>query len=583
MTAAYPDSGVLADSQPLAKRKVTSETLYERLFRNGVVAILAVVVLAPVLLIAYQSFLNAAFFYKDAHLSLAAYRFVLSDPDFFSAVRTTIVFTVGMVLIAVPLGSVLAFLITRSDVGFKGALEILILTPMFLSSLILAFGYVVTIGPQGFLTIAWRSVFGEEFWNIYSITGMTIVAGLSHVPHVYLYLAAAMRNLPSELEEAAQTCGAGPWRVALHVTFPLVAPAFVFAIVLNLLLGFEVFGIPLILGDSQGITVLTTYIYKLSTMMGTPSYEAMAVVGVCLLLMTLPMVWLQRRLLRRSQRFAVVGGKGARSSGLRLGTKGRLVATAVIIAWLLVSVILPVSGIVVRAFVSAWGAGTDLWQQVSLQSFREVFAMPALVRGIVNTLLLSVIGGAIAVAVYLMIGLASHRNRGRSAAVLDYLVLLPRALPGIIVGLAFLWVFLFVPFLAPIRGTLVSLLLAYIVVGLSYGLRIIQSTLLQIAPDLEEAARVAGATIGRAWKDILVPIIRPGLAGAFMLIVIVFIRENSTGLYLMGNGTEIVGPLIITLTQSGDLNPGAVLALLNIVMIIAALTLALRLGARIRD
>jgi len=583
VTAAYPDSNVLAGSPPLARRKLDSETLYEKLFRNGVVVILAVVVLAPVLLIAYQSVLDGPFFHKNAHLGFAAYRFVLSDPDFFAALRTTAVFSAGMVLIAVPLGAVLAFLMTRSDVGLKGALEILILTPMFLSSLILAFGYVVSIGPQGFLTIAWRSVFGEEFWNIYSLAGMTIVAGLSHVPHVYLYVAAAMRNLPWELEEAAQTCGAGPWRVALDVTLPLVAPAFVFAIVLNVLLGFEIFGIPLILGDSQGITVLTTYIYKLSTMMGTPSYEAMAVVASFLMVMTLPMVWLQRRLLRRSQRFVVVGGKGGRSGSLRLGTRGRLVATAIIVAWLLVSVILPVSGIVVRAFVSAWGAGTDLWQQVSLQSFRDVLAMPALVRGIVNTLLLSVIGGAIAVAAYLMIGLASHRHRGRSAAVLDYLVLLPRALPGIVVGLAFLWVFLFVPFLAPMRGTLLSLLLAYMVVGLSYGLRIIQSSLLQVSPDLEEAARVAGATVGRAWRDVLVPIIRPGLAGAFVLIMIVFIRENSTGLYLMGSGTEVVGTLIITLSQSGDLNPGAVLALLNIIMIVAALTLALRLGARIRD
>src|SRR5262249_49383609 len=154
----------------------------------------------------------------------------------------TAVLTAGMVMIAVPLGATLAFLITRSDVGFKRVLEILILVPMFLSSLILAFGYVVTIGPQGFLTIAWRSAFGAEPWNIYSLVGMTLVAGLSHVPHVYLYVSAAMRNLPAELEEAARTCGAGPWRIFVDVTLPLVAPALVFAVMLCVLLGFEVFG-----------------------------------------------------------------------------------------------------------------------------------------------------------------------------------------------------------------------------------------------------------------------------------------------------------------------------------------------------
>lgn len=583
MTAAYTNSSISSVVPRWGVRWRPSEGLYERLFRRGVTVVLAVVILAPVLLVVYQSLLEGAFFSKQAHFSLDAYRYVLSDPDFYSALKTTAIFTTGMVLISLPLGAVLAFLMTRFDMRFKAVLEILILMPMFLSSLILAFGYVVTIGPQGFLTIAWRAFFGSEIWNVYSLAGMTVVAGLSHVPHVYLYVSSAMRNLPTELEEAAQTCGSGPWRVLVGVTLPLVTPALVFATMLNVLLGVEVFGIPLILGESQGIAVLTTYIYKLSTMLGTPSYELMAVVAVCLLLMTLPMVWLQRLLLRRSQRFAVVGGKGARASSLSLGVRGQILAMSIICAWLLVSVVLPISGVVVRAFVTAWGAGTDLWQQVSLQSFRDVLGTPALLRSIGNTILLSVGGGGIAVAVYLLIALACHRNRGRSAVVLDYLVLLPRALPGIIVGLAFLWLFLFVPFLAPIRGTLLCILLAYMVVGLSYGLRIIQSTLLQVSPELEEAARVAGASIGRAWMDVVVPIIRPGLVGAFLLIMIVFIREYSTGLYLMGSGTEIVGPLIITLTQSGNLNPGAVLALLNILMIVAALALALRLGARIRD
>src|SRR5690606_28119514 len=130
-------------------------------------------------------------------------------------------------------------------------------------------------------------------WNIYSLPGMILIAGLSHVPHVYLYVSSAMRNLPSDLEEAARTAGASVWQVSRDVTLPMVLPALIFAAALNILLGFETFGIPLVLGDPNGVMVLTTYIYKLTTLFGTPTYQLMAVVAVVLILITLPLVWAQ--------------------------------------------------------------------------------------------------------------------------------------------------------------------------------------------------------------------------------------------------------------------------------------------------
>ena len=178
---------------------------------------------------------------------------------------------------------------------------------------------------------------------------------------------------------------------------------------------------------------------------------------------------------------------------------------------------------------------------------------------------------------------ATAADTGRSNVVLDYMVLLPRALPGIVIGLAFFWVFLFVPFLTPLRPTLASLLIAYIVVGLSYGLRIIQATLLQVSPELEESARATGASIGRTWMDVVIPIVRPGLVGAWALIMIVFIREYSTGVYLMGAGTEVIGTLMVSLLTSGAMDQIAVLAFISIIFTAAGMGLALRLGARIHD
>ncbi|MBP2236531.1 iron(III) transport system permease protein [Sinorhizobium kostiense] len=553
------------------------------LYRRIVIGLLAIAVLAPVCLIIYQSFLTAAFFSPRARFGLDAYRYVFFDKNFYKALGTTAIFSFGMVAIAVPLGGLLAFLITRTDIKAKRLLEILVLVPMFISSIVLAFGYTVSVGPTGFVSLFIRDIIGVVPWNIYSLPGMILIAGLSHVPHVYLYVSAAMRNLPSDLEEAARTTGASVWQVSRDVTLPMVLPALIFAAALNVLLGFETFGIPLVLGDPNGIMVLTTYIYKLTTLFGTPTYQLMAVVAVVLVLITLPLVWMQRKLLRNARKYAAMGGKGARVSTLKLGKSGQIIALSIIGLWLFVSVALPIGGITVRAFVDAWGEGVSLFDQLTLANFSRMLEVPSLYNGIVNTILLSVVGGAVAVAIYLAVGLAGHRNWGMSNTILDYIVLLPRALPGLVVGLAFFWVFLFVPFLTPLRPTLVSLFVAYLVVGLSYGLRLLQGTLIQVAPELEESARTTGATIGRTWKDVVIPIVRPGLAGAWALIMIIFLREYATGVYLMGAGTEVIGSLMVSLLQTGAMNTIAALALISIVLTGAGLALALRLGAKIHD
>ncbi|HEX5325531.1 MAG TPA: iron ABC transporter permease [Acetobacteraceae bacterium] len=555
-----------------------------RPFRGGVVVLLTIVVMLPVALIVYQSLLDQAFFDPAAQLGLGAFDFIFTDPGFWQALLTTIIFAIGLVGVATPLGAAIAFLFTRTDLMGRRWLEPLVLVPMFVSSVVLAFGYTVAVGPTGFVSLWVKGLIGVVPWNIYGLGGMVVIGGLSHVPYVYLYLSSAMRNLPSDLEEAARTAGAPVWRVAIDVTLPLVLPALVFSVALCALLSFESFGLPLVLGDPSGVEVLTTYIYKLTALLGTPSYQLMAAVCVVLLVITLPLVWVQRRLLARGRRFAALGGKGARAKPLPLGKAGQAVALIAVLLWLFVSVVLPVGGIALRAFVRNWGQGVNLIDQLTTTNFVHLVEVEALLRGIINTVLLGVVGGAIAVGVYLLIALAGHRWSSRSGArLLDYLVLLPRALPGLVVGLAFFWVFLFVPFLRPIRTTLLSMLIAYMVVGLSYGLRLIQAALLQVAPELEESARATGATIGQTWTGILVPIIRPGLVGAWVLIMIIFLREYSTGVYLMSAGTEVVGSLIVLLLASGEIDTIAALALISVVLTLGGLAVALRVGASVHD
>ncbi|HEX2386751.1 MAG TPA: iron ABC transporter permease, partial [Candidatus Binatia bacterium] len=420
-------------------------------------------VLSPLGLLLYQSFLSAPFFDPSKELGLEAYQYVFTSPDFQRAFLSSFMVSFGMTAIALPLGSLLGFLVARTDLPGKKWLEPWLLVPVFLSPVVVAFGYVVAVGPVGFFSLWAKSLVGTVPWNLYTLTGVIVIAGLTHVPHVFIYVSAALRGLDPAVEEAARVTGAGPWKIAFTVSLPLVRPAILFSGALVFLLGFELFGLPLVLGDPAGLLVLTTYLYKLTNLLGVPSYQLMAVVAISIVAVTFPLVYFQRRMIGATARYAVIGGKGRAFRPLPLGAL-RWPMLAIVVLWLLSVVVLPLAGIALRSLVRNWGEGVVLSESLTLDHFRALLQYPNLVRGILNTLWIGVIGGALAVAVYALIALSAHRVKGLWPAWLDYLALVPRALPGLVVGLAFFWLFLFVKPIAPLRTTLVSLWLAYSVV-----------------------------------------------------------------------------------------------------------------------
>jgi len=551
-----------------------------RTLRSFAVIGVALVVFGPLGLIIYQSFLGEAFFSPTASFSLGAYRYVLTDSGFHSAFGTSLLVSLGMTLISVPLGSLLAFLLVRTDLPGKKFLEPWLLVPIFLSPVVLAFGYVVAVGPVGFFSLWTKALIGRVPWNLYSLYGLIVIAGLTHVPHSFLYVSSALRSLDPSVEEAARVAGAGPWRIAATVSLPLVLPSILFSGALIFLLGFELFGLPLVLGDPAGLLVLTTYLYKLTNLLGVPSYHLMAVVALSIVALTFPLVYAQRRMLRTAGRFAVIGGKGQAFRPLPLGVL-RWPAVGIVLLWLTVTVLLPLVGVALRSVVSQWGEGIKLSEVLTVDHFRELQNHPNLIRGILNTLLLGGIGGALSVAFYAAVGLAAHRWQSRWVSFLDYLVMLPRALPGLIVGLAFLWVFLFFKPIAPLRTTLFSLWIAYTVVWLAYGLRLISASLLQVKPELEEAARVIGARPGKVYRDVTLPLIRFGLIGSWLLMFMMFVREYSTGVYLLGPGTEVIGSLIVSLWGTGALDLISALSVIEVAAVGLILFIALRLGVRL--
>ncbi|MCS0607230.1 iron ABC transporter permease [Massilia solisilvae] len=574
--------------------------------RGMVVALTCLAIFVPLFLIFYQSFLSAPFFMPDKELGLDAYRFIFDDPDFRVAFRNGMILAAGLAAIAVPLGGMLAFLMIRTDLPGRSWIAPLLLVPIFVSPMVMGFGYVVAMGPVGFYSTWAKQILGFIPWNIYSFTSIVVIAGLTHVPHVYLYASSALKSLGSDVEEAARVTGASPWQVMFNVSLPMIMPALAYAGVLVFFLGFEVFGLVLVLGDPEGHLVLATYLYKLTNKLGTPSYHLMAAVAVCLVMVTMPLVMLQRWLLKSANKYVAIKGKGARQKPLPLG-RWKWVAFALLGAWLLFTIVVPISGIVLRSFVQYWGEGVKLADVLTLQHFRDIMEQPSLMRGILNTVLIGVVGGGLAVACYSAIALAMHRKQDGITRLLDYSVLVPRAVPGLLAGLSFLWVFLFVPSwldgllkgmdngaalwlsehlipaLRELRSTIFALWLAYSVVWLAYGMRMVSTALLQVGPELEEAARAVGARRGRVTRDITLPLIKYGMLGGWLMVFLIFEREYSTGVYLLSPGTEVIGAMLVSLWAGGSTDLVAALSFINITLVAIGLGIALRFGVKLHD
>jgi iron(III) transport system permease protein len=548
----------------------------------AVIILTAIAVFLPIGLLLWQSFLDAPFFQPEKLYGLDAYRFIFEDPDFKRAFLNSLYISLGMAFISVPLGGLLAFLMVRTNLPGRSWIEPLLLIPVFVSPMILCFGYTVSVGPVGFISNWAQMLFGTVPWNIYSMTSIVVIAGLSHVPHVYIYSSSALRSLASDVEEAARVAGAGPLKVAATVSLPMVMPAMLYSGVLVFFLGFQVFGLALVLGDPEGHLVLATYLYKLTNKLGTPSYHLMAAVAMCIVAITVPMVLSQRFLLRNAHKYITLKGKGALQRTLPLGG-WRWVAAGLIALWLAVTVVIPIVGIVFRAFVTNWGEGVTFIEAFTLDNFKAVFEQRNLMRGVLNTVLLGIFGGGLSVICFTFIGLSSHRKNNGWTRLLDYTVMTPRAVPGLLAGLAFLWVFLFFPPLAPFRKTLFSLWLAYSVVWLAYGMRLVSTSLLQVGPELEECARVTGATPGQVSRHVTVPLIKYGLLASWLMIFMIFEREYSTGVYLLGPGTEVIGSLMVSLWAAGSIDIISALSFINILLVSVGMGIALRYGVKLHD
>ena len=517
---------------------------------------LAISVIYPLLAVFVQAFA------EGAGLSVEKIQEVFTTPNIVEAVFNTLIISVLTVVMAGAIGVTLAWLVARSNMPLKRVLDPLNMVPFYLSSVVGALSWQVIAPPRaGLLNSLFTPFFDAPPFNIYSVGGIALVLGLFYSPYVYLFTLGSLQSMDASLEDSARMSGASKFQTAIRITLPLSAPAILSACILVFVTAAGIFGVPLVLGVPGSVHTLSTLIYRAINEYPA-DFATAAILSSALFLFTAIFTVLQILILR-GRRFTTVTGKGYRPRQVDLG-RWRWAAVGVNGLYLLF-VIGPFIALLLVSFHDAWTGAFD-WGRLTLANYHKVIFVEATAkRGLVNSLIISTIGATIAVAACMLLALVVHRTRLPGRAGLSHLAMVPVTVPGIVLGLGFLIALIG----TPLYGTLWIIMIAYIIHYLPTGLRNSESLVQSVSRELDESARMSGATWRGAMWRIVVPLVAPGMVSMWLLLFVTYIREVSSSMMLFTFGTETISIALIQIMEYEPYGVSGAFGVLQTVLVLA--------------
>jgi iron(III) transport system permease protein len=501
------------------------------------------------------------------HISIANFLTVLANPNVAEALFNTLVACGGGTVIAVAIGLLFSWVVVRTNTPFKGLIAAASILPLFAPPLVAGVAWSILGSPKtGLINTAFKSAGLNWHVDLYSLSGLVFVFGIYYAPYVYMFTSSALRNMDPSLEEAAEISGASAFATLFSVTFPLIMPAIVSGMLLSFIVMLGIYGIPAVLGAPSNINVLTTYIFKL-TNWSPPLYNTAAAVAIILMMVTGLLVFLQQKVLS-GRSYTTVAGKAFRPRSLDLG-RWRWLTFALGLIYLLVVVILPMLALIVAAFrrfmfIRDAAALFDM-RQYSLMHFYNIFDNPLTLNSIYNAvevgIITAIVGGALAFA----IGYTIHRTNVPGRRSIDLISTVPVAIPGLVIGVAYLWAWIGVP--GGLYGTIWILALAFIARFMPDTVKALSTSFLQIHRELEEAAWVCGRGTLSTIRTIVLPLARPGVIASMTLLFVLAIRELGSSLFLYTSNTMVMSVLLLDYYEGGNIGKTAAFSLVQTVLL----------------
>ncbi len=484
---------------------------------------------------------------EPSPLTFDNYVTMFSSDWFWVALGHTLWIAIGGTILGVFLGVSMAWIVTRTDTPWIDKLEIPLIVPFFLSPFIGALAWTGLASADYGLINGWfEAIIGVRPFEVFGPWGMIWVMGLYYSPYAFLIVSGTLRNMDPTLEEAALSAGANKPQTMLRITLPLMIPGILASAILIFVAAAEQFGIPSVLGLNQRWFVLTTRIFYLLREY-PQDYSMAATVAMVMLAFTGVMVFIRNRIIKKRE-FVTVGGKSFRPHVVPLG-RWRYLTLSYLLGYILLAVILPFGTFVAISFFKFWSIHPKL-KYLTLENWQFIlFEYPNTWTALKNSLFLSVVGAALAVLISAVIAWVVVRTKAFGKDVLDTIATLPIAVPGLILGVAYLWAWIRSPI--PIYGTIWILMVAYVSRFIPYSLRSIESTLRQIDKSLEESANISGASWLRTFWSVSLPLLKPGLVAGFILLFVTFMRELSCSILLYSSGSEVMSVTMFDLWHDG--------------------------------
>jgi iron(III) transport system permease protein len=508
-----------------------------------------------------------------ADVSIGNFLTVATNLNVLLALGNSLLACGGGTLLAVVIGLSFAWVVVRTNTPCKALIASTGMLPLFVPPLVAGVAWSILGSPKtGLLNMLLAKAGVSWHFDLYSMPGMIFVFGIYYAPYVYMFTAAALRNMDPSLEEAAEISGASAARTMATVTFPLILPAIISGLLLSFVVMLGIYGIPAVLGAPANIPVLTTYIFAL-TAWSPPRYNTAAAVAVILMIVTGLLVYAQQRVLA-GRSYTTVAGKAFRPRALNLGP-WRFVTLGAAVAYLLVVVVLPSLALLVAAFrkflfIRDIPSLFDM-KQYGWQHFIKMFDNPLTVTSIVNSMKVGVITATIGGVLAFAIGYTINRTRAPGRRTIDVITTIPVAIPGLVIGVAYLWAWIGLP--GGLYGTLLILALAFVARFIPDTVKALSTSLMQIHRELEEAAWICGrGTLGTI-TSIVLPLARPGVVAAMTLLFILAIRELGSSLFLYSSGTMVMAVQLLGYYEGGNIGITAAFSLVQMVLLGVLITL----------
>lgn len=535
----------------------------------------------PLVMLLYGSIRSAPIGEPGATFTLQNYVKAYFDKEFYLLFLNSIYYGLGTCIVTFLIGTYLAWVSERTNTPFKKLFVVMALIPFIIPGILSTISWILLLSPKiGLINLVIKELLGLESapFNIYSMWGMIWAESIHLYPLVFLLMSAAFRNMDTSLEEAALTAGSSTFTTFRKVTLPLMRPAMFSVLLVIFIRGIEAFEVPALVGVPAKISVFTTKIF-LAIHQFPSDFGLAGAYAVTLLLISTTGVLIYGRITRREERYATVTGKGYRPRVIDLGG-WKYVTCAISCLIFLLAVVFPVFVLLWSSFIPYYGVPSrELMGKMTWANFHYILNYPLALTAFKNSFYLSVGSATVVMLLTSVIAWITVKTKLPGRALLDNMTFIPIAMPGIVLGVSLIWVYLTLPI--PIYGTIWVLLLAYITKFMPYGIRAASASMIQINKELEEASFTAGGTWFQTFRKVILPLLMPGFTAGWIYISIIALRELSTSILLYSYNSTVLSIMAFDLWEGGQYTYVCALGVLMVLLLLVMAFTARKLGAKI--